>query len=135
MLRCSVPSPMLEAEQLYRMPKITITETQTGVIHTLQTNDSGNSFLPDVPPGTYQVTSEASGFKKETRRNITVLVDTSTRIDVQLQTGNITETIEVTGAAPILQTDTASTASQINNQTGLVERSAHQFEPQFPKPS
>ena len=71
--------------------KITITETQTSVNHALQTNDSGNYILPDVPPGLYSVSVEATGFKKENRRDITVRVDTSTRVDIQLQPGSLSE--------------------------------------------
>jgi hypothetical protein len=97
--------------------KITITETQTGVSHALQTNESGNYILPDVPPGIYAVTVEANGFKKETRSDVAVRVDTSTRVDVQLQTGSVSETVEVTGAPPTLQTDTATTAEQIDRTT------------------
>ena len=94
--------------------RITITETQTGVTHALQTNESGNYILPNVPPGIYAVSAEASGFKKETRKDISVLVDTSTRVDVQLEPGSVSESIEVTGAPPILQTDSASTTQKID---------------------
>ena len=97
--------------------KITITETQTGVIHTDQTNGSGNYNVPNLPPGIYSVSVESAGFKKETRRNITLLVDTHTRVDVQLQPGAITETVEVTGAPPILQTDSAATGQKIDAAT------------------
>jgi hypothetical protein len=96
--------------------KVTITETQTGVVHATQANESGNWIVPNLPPGIYAASIEAAGFKKETRRDVTLVVDTTTRVDIQLTPGNITETIEVTGAPPILQTDTASTAEQINNQ-------------------
>ena len=95
--------------------KVTITETQTGVAHAMQTNESGNWIVPDLPPGVYAASVEATGFKKEIRRDITLVVDTATRVDIQLTPGNITESIEVTGAPPILQTDTASTSTQINS--------------------
>lgn len=94
--------------------KVTITESQTSVSHTAQTNESGNYIVPNLPPGIYTVDVEASGFKKETQRNINLLVDTNTRVDVQLQPGSISETIEVTGAPPILQTDSASTTEKID---------------------
>ena len=95
--------------------KITITETQTGVIHTTQTNESGNWIVPNLPPGIYAASVEATGFKKETRRDVTLVVDTTTRVDVQLTPGSLTETVEVTGAPPVLQTDTATTSTQISN--------------------
>ena len=97
--------------------KVTITETNTGVSRIGQTNGSGNYLFPNLAPGIYLVNVEASGFKKETRRDITLLVDTSTRTDVQLSTGAVTETVEVTGAPPILQTDTASTGQKIETET------------------
>jgi hypothetical protein len=59
------------------------------------------------------VSIEAGGFKRETRRGITLLVGTTTRIDTQLRPGSISETVEVTGAPPILQTDTADTGEAI----------------------
>ena len=96
--------------------KVTITETTTGVSHTGQTNESGNYLFPNLAPGNYSVTVEAAGFKKETRRDITLLVDTATRTDVQLSPGAITETVEVTGAPPLLQTDTASTGDKIETE-------------------
>jgi hypothetical protein len=93
--------------------KVTITETQTGVVHTEQTNESGNWTVPDLPPGVYAVSIQATGFKREERRDITLLVDTTARIDTQLTPGSISETVEVTGAPALLQTDTAATGEEI----------------------
>jgi hypothetical protein len=95
--------------------KITITETQTGVAHATQSNESGNWIVPNLPPGVYAVLIEAAGFKKEIRRDVSLVVDTTTRVDIQLTPGSITESIEVTGAPPILQADTATTSTQISN--------------------
>jgi outer membrane receptor protein involved in Fe transport len=95
---------------------LTIRETQTGVSRNVQTNESGNWTVPDLPPGIYEVDVEAKGFKKEVRRDITLLVDTTTRVDVQLQPGAVTDTVEVTGAPPLLQTDTASTGEKIERE-------------------
>jgi hypothetical protein len=89
--------------------KVTITETNTGVSHTGNTNESGNFTFADVPPGAYSVTVEQSGFKKEVRQNIDVAINSSTRVDIQLSPGSVSETIEVTAAAAILQTDRADT--------------------------
>ncbi len=94
--------------------KITITEVNTGVSRSGQTNESGNYTFPDLPPGQYSVTVEASGFKKETRRDIALAVNSTHRVDIQLQPGEVTETIEITGAAPALQTDRADTGRNID---------------------
>ena len=93
--------------------KVSLLETNTGVSRSATTNESGNYLFPNLPPGTYTVTVERTGFKKIARTGVDVQVDTSPRVDLMLQPGSITETIEVTGAPPILQTDTATTASQI----------------------
>ncbi len=93
--------------------KVTIVEVNTGVGRSGQTNESGNYTFPNLPPGQYVVTVEASGFKKEARKDIDVIVNTSTRVDLQLQPGTLTETVEVTGAPALLQTDRADTSSKI----------------------
>src|SRR6266853_2316122 len=75
--------------------KVTITETNTGISRTSQTNESGNYISPDLPPGTYTVTAEQSGFKRVSRAGVDVIVNTTQRVDLVLQPGNILETITV----------------------------------------
>ena len=93
--------------------KVTVTESNTGVSRTVNTNESGNYSFPNLPPGTYSVTAEQTGFKKATRAGVDVLVDTTTRVDLTLQPGQITETVEVTAESPILQTDRADIGRKI----------------------
>ena len=76
--------------------KVTATETNTNTVRSTVTNESGNYSFPDLPPGRYIVTVEVTGFKKNTRSGIDVLVNTSPRVDMQLTPGNVTETVEVT---------------------------------------
>jgi hypothetical protein len=94
--------------------KVTITETNTGISHSEMTNVSGNYSFGDLPPGRYAVVVEQAGFKKESRRDIDVLVDSTVRINIALQPGAVTETVEVTGAPPILQTDSAGTGTKMD---------------------
>ena len=93
--------------------KVTIAEQNTGVSHSGQTNESGNYTFPDLPPGEYTVTAELTGFKTEAHRNITLLVNSSTRVDLQLQPGNVTESVVVTAETPLLETDRADTGAKI----------------------
>jgi hypothetical protein len=93
--------------------KVTVTETNTGVSRNGQTNESGNYSFPDLAPGQYAVTVEAAGFKKDTRRDISLIINSSTRVDIQLQPGSVSETIEVSANASILQTDRADTGAKI----------------------
>ena len=77
--------------------KVTITEMNTGVVHAITANGSGNYTLVDIPPGRYQVAVEMTGFKKEIKQNIDVVVDTTARVDMRLSPGAVTETVEVIG--------------------------------------
>ena len=93
--------------------KITITEQNTNVSRTDATNESGNFTFPDLAPGVYTVAAELTGFKRAARTDVQVNANTTVRVDLTLQPGQISETVEVTGAAPPLQTDRADTSSQI----------------------
>ena len=95
--------------------KVTLTEANTNVSHTGQSNESGNFVFPNVPPGNYVVTVEMAGFKKEERKNISLLVNTTQRVDIQLQPGSVSESVEVTAAAPALQTDRADTGTKVDS--------------------
>ena len=95
--------------------KITITEMNTGISRNSQTNDSGNYVAPDLPPGTYKVTAELSGFKRESRAGIDLIVNTTERVDLVLQPGDVSETITVEAETPILQTERADTGRKIES--------------------
>src|SRR6267154_1559503 len=93
--------------------RLTIIETNTGITRTSQSNESGNYVVPDLPPGTYTVTAELPGFKRASRPAIDVVVNTSQRVDLVLQPGNVTETVTVEVETPILQTERADTGRKI----------------------
>ncbi len=92
---------------------VTLTETDTNVSRATHSNESGNFSFADVPPGNYSVTVEIAGFKKEQRRGISLQVNSTQRVDVGLQTGNVTESVEVTAAPAALQTDRADTGRNV----------------------
>jgi len=95
--------------------KVTITETNTGISRTSQTNDSGNYVFPDLPPGTYTVTAEQPGFKRASRAGFDVIVNTTGRVDLVLQPGSSSETIVVEAETPILQTERADTGRKLES--------------------
>jgi len=96
---------------------VTILENATGISHTDTTNASGNYSFPDLTPGIYMVTIQAQGFKKESRAGVDVVVNTTTRVDITMQPGSVTETVTVTGAPPIMETDRADVTTNIEAQT------------------
>ncbi len=97
--------------------KVTVTETNTGVSRSATTNESGNYSFPDLPPGTYMVAVEQTGFKKTTRSGVDVLVNTSIRVDLTLTPGAVSESVDVTAEVPMLQTDRSDTGRKIETKT------------------
>jgi len=95
--------------------KVTITETNTGISHASQTNDSGNYVFPDLPPGTYKVVAELAGFKRESRAGIDLVVNSTERVDLVLEPGNISQTVTVEAETPILQTERADTGRKLES--------------------
>jgi hypothetical protein len=92
---------------------VTITEMNTGVGRSTTTNDSGNYEFPTLPPGVYEVTVKHPGFRQETRRGVELVVNSTVRVDLQLQPGAASETILVTSEVPTLQTDRADIGGKV----------------------
>ena len=78
---------------------VTATQTETGRVHTTQTNQSGVYFLPELPIGSYTVAAELSGFKVASQTNVTLRVADERAVDFMLQPGNVTETVTVEASA------------------------------------
>ena len=94
--------------------KVSATVAATGAVHDSVTNESGNYSFPDLQPGTYAVSAEATGFKRVTQQNIGLLSNSSVRVDLTLTPGNVSETVTVTTAPPLLQTDRADISTKID---------------------
>jgi hypothetical protein len=99
--------------------KVTLTSEGTGLTMSSTTGKDGTFTFSPVKIGSYTLSAEAPGFKKAAT-HVTVNVQQQARADFQLVTGAVTETVEVTSAAPQLQTQDASvgtvaTTEQIND--------------------
>ena len=89
---------------------------QTGLERQTQTTERGNYTIPLLPVGTYDISAEKDGFKKSVQAGIVLRVDERARVDIQLQVGASTESIQVTAEIPLTQTETSSVGSVIDNQ-------------------
>src|SRR3984957_3462716 len=96
--------------------QVTIVLTGQETTYNAVTNESGNFTEPDLPSGTYTVTVSAPGFKRETRENISVITNTTARVDVTLDAGSASETVTVTTAPPLLQTDRADISTNLEQR-------------------
>jgi len=96
--------------------KVTITDQNKGTTSDVTTNESGNYEKGQLIPGTYSVSVEAAVFNKASTKDITVQVDNAARVDTTLQAGNVSETVEVTAAAPTLQADRADVQTTFSSK-------------------
>jgi hypothetical protein len=92
-------------------------DQQRGTEWPTTTNEEGVYAFPRIPIGTYSLRVEAAGFKTALQSDITLEVNQRARLDVTMQVGGVAETVEVSGAAPLLQTETTQVGSVISSQT------------------
>ncbi len=100
------------------VPNVTVTiqNTDTNLTYTSKTNEVGNYTVPNLPIGRYRITFEATGFKKFVREGVTLNIAQVLRLDAALQVGATAETVEVTAAAPLLQTETPEVGSSLGTK-------------------
>ena len=97
--------------------KVTAIDTQRGTQWPTVTNGDGAYNLPRVPVGVYNIKAENQGFQSTQQSNVTFVLNQVARLDFQLQVGNISESVEVTSAAPILQTESTQLGQIIDART------------------
>ncbi|MBI1759953.1 MAG: TonB-dependent receptor [Acidobacteria bacterium] len=96
---------------------VTATEVRTNIAVTTATNQDGNYVFSNIKDGIYRVEATLKGFKKVVRDNITVDVNTTVRVDLAMQVGEVSETVTVeASAAAILQTDRADTGRLLESK-------------------
>jgi hypothetical protein len=94
--------------------KITARNPKTGAVHTTESNAVGSYLLPNLWPGSYSVSAESKGFKKTLRSDVMIRVNQSQEVDLVMEEGEATATIQDDVATSILQATTSenSTISQ-----------------------
>jgi hypothetical protein len=95
---------------------VTVTNQATGSVRTVSANQEGVYSFPSLPPGVYDLKVTAQGFEVFTRRQIELQVQQTARIDFSLQLGEVTQTIEISGGAPLLTTEDATVGTVIENR-------------------
>jgi hypothetical protein len=112
--------------------KVTVTSTTKDTSVSTTTNESGNYSVTHLIPDIYKVKFESAGFKAFEQGNVPVSADGTQRVDVQFQVGSASETLEVTGEPPQLQTDKSDIAIEFNStyvsEMPTLNRNFTQFE-------
>jgi Carboxypeptidase regulatory-like domain len=96
--------------------EVTATDVATSVVTKAKSDSSGNYSFPSLVPAGYSVSVEAPGFKTEVLTGIVLLVNQKARVDVHLQVGSVETKVEVTGEAPLVDTNSASVGTVIGQQ-------------------
>jgi hypothetical protein len=96
---------------------VAATDTERGVTLTTKTNDSGAYNITRVPVGNYIVKISAPGFQTAVHTGIVLVLNQTARIDMQMKMGQVSETVEVTGSAPVLQTERTEVGTIIDSKT------------------
>ena len=96
--------------------KVNVTESERNVPHAVVSDEAGRFAISALPPGSYTMTVEAPGFKKYSETNLTLAVQQQATINVVLEVGEITSSVEVSGQAPLLNTTIATLGQVIENR-------------------
>jgi Carboxypeptidase regulatory-like domain/TonB dependent receptor len=99
--------------------KIDIISTATAVHYSATTSGSGDYIVPFLIPGPYSLTVEMQGFKTSTQSGIAVRQSDRITIDVTMQLGQASDSIQVTGETPLVDTSTASMGQVVESRTIL----------------
>jgi hypothetical protein len=95
---------------------ITVTNTQTGQVRTVKTNDSGQYVVPTLAIGRYNIRAEVQGFKVAEQKDIVLQVGDRDRVDFKLEVGSATESVQVEATAISVQTDSGEVSDVISGR-------------------
>jgi hypothetical protein len=112
------------------IPGVTVraTNTETGVAAAAVSNAAGNYHIPFLLPGVYRVTAELTGFKRFARDRVEVRVGETVGLTIQMEIGEVTETVEVSETTPLLDT-TGSSLGQVFDQRRVLDLPQRGYNP------
>ncbi|MFZ1157387.1 MAG: carboxypeptidase regulatory-like domain-containing protein, partial [Candidatus Sulfotelmatobacter sp.] len=96
--------------------KVAASNEATGVSRSAQSNESGDYVFPDLPVGTYTLSYELTGFKKDLRRSIKLDVNQVITLNVTMQLGQAQEVVDVTSEAPLVDTTSTQLGAVMDNR-------------------
>ena len=97
--------------------QVAVTNEATGARWSAVSNDSGYYTVPLLEPGAYRIRVEGAGFKPVVRAGVRLQVEQVARIDFALELGAVAEAVEVSGEAPLVESQTSSLGQVVNNKS------------------
>jgi len=95
---------------------VVLTNRATSTQQTMLSNADGNFEFASVKPGSYTISAERAGFKTARTNSFTVTVGARQRVDLVLEVGGVTDSVTVTGAATVLETDSSDRGEVVDQQ-------------------
>src|SRR5215831_16790566 len=99
--------------------EVRLIHSATQQTRTVLTNERGEFLAPQLPIGEYEVRAEVTGFKRKSLVGILLRVDQTLTLPITIEPGNVSETVEVTSSAPLLEMETSSLGQVIENKKVL----------------
>src|SRR5262245_34818712 len=96
------------------VPGATVSVTGPQGTRTAVTDGEGRFSIPLLTPGTYSLRAELQGFKAFDRRDIVVRLEQTVDLPITMEVGGLTETVEVTGASPVVDTQTTTAGANLD---------------------
>jgi len=93
---------------------VTVTNNETGLKRSANTDDSGRFNFPQLKPGAYSVKVEAEGFEPQQNDAVTAALGQKQTIDFRLKIAQSNQTVEISSEAPILNPENANTSTTLN---------------------
>ena len=115
--------------------KVTITEDATGLTYDVISGPDGEWIRPALKTGTYTVTVEAPGFKQGVQKNILLTAGSRIAVPTTLSVGEVTQSVEITAAAPLLQTESTVIGQDLNSRASQPVTARRNACVQFPRAS
>ncbi len=95
---------------------VTVSNDGTGLSRTATTNDDGEYVIPFLPIGSYTVRAKKDGFKSQAAPNLRLEILQVRKVDFTLEVGDVSQTVEITSNAPLVETETSNAGQVIKNE-------------------
>jgi hypothetical protein len=98
--------------------RLTATNVATNLAHETVSDGSGHYIIPLLPPGDYTLTAETAGFRKLVRSGLSLQINQQARVDLTMEVGQVSETLQVTAQAPLLESESSSLGTVGESKAG-----------------
>ena len=95
---------------------VQVVNASTGATINVTTNDRGEYAVPTIPGGAYRISVSKTGFKTETVENVALIVGVPGTVNLKLEVGQASETIQVTAGAEVVQAQSSAVASDLTGR-------------------